>query len=161
MLIAFSFLPGGRPIRNEAVSRADGQVLRPLGGLRLGEGGPSQCLSRTSGLAGEGADRATVGACVLGEELACLCEHDSIKVEKWTAVWGHTSANSFQRSVGSWTSVYCHITIPQLQVCDSRVKLDLYSCLKWQLTWYTVYLNSTMAAWQLKHAFGTWPWSKL
>lgn len=62
--------PGGGPPGNEAVCREDGRVLRPLGGLRVGEGGPSECLSGAPGGAGEGADRAAVGSCVLGEALA-------------------------------------------------------------------------------------------
>lgn len=63
---------GGRPAGDEEFCWENGWVLRPLGGLRPGEGGPSQRLSRAAAGAGEGADGASVGACVLAEALTSL-----------------------------------------------------------------------------------------
>lgn len=67
-----SLISGRRSPGNEAISREDGRALRTLGGLRLGERGPTAFLSRASERSGEGADRAAVGACVLGETLTQL-----------------------------------------------------------------------------------------
>lgn len=75
---------GGRPPGNEAFSWANGRVLRPLGGLRLGEGGPSQCLNWAPARIGEGAHGASVGACVLGEALTCLTELNLFGLDQWT-----------------------------------------------------------------------------
>lgn len=44
-------------------------MLWSLGGLHPGEGGPSQCLSGAAAGAGQSADGASVGACILAEAL--------------------------------------------------------------------------------------------
>lgn len=95
---------GRRSSGNDAVSRQDGRVLRPLGGLRLGERGPTECLSRASECSGEGADGVSVGTCVLGEVLIELPVPGG--KTNWTTVQGHTCVLS---------SIYCHnVTIPHM-----------------------------------------------
>lgn len=93
---------GRGPPGNEAVSRTNGRVLRPLGGLRLGEGGPGQCLSWAPAGVGEGARGASVGACVLGEAL------NSAQLGQAFGPKSADPSNCRKPSTcWEWSSVYC------------------------------------------------------
>lgn len=92
---------GGRPSGNEEFCWEDGRVLWSLGGLCAGEGGPRQRCSRAAAAAGESADGAPVGACVLAAPLT------------WSTCWRPGSQSTEQEAFSSQCVEVTQCSLPE------------------------------------------------